>query len=87
MMSVVATKSRRISSEGSGASLEQIILDPDTPFLQIDTPMTSYEWFKIYVSFPVIFLRTIHTLSILPFVWLWLAVLTVKLPPNQPLPR
>jgi len=86
-MSNGPSKSRRVSSEGSGATLEQVLLDPDTPFLRIDTPMNGYEWLKIYVSFPVILMRTILTVLILPWVWLWLALLTLKLPINQPLPR
>ena len=80
-------RSRRVSSEGSGATLEQILLDPDTPFLRLDTPVTSYEKFKLYVSFPAILMRTILVILILPGVWLWLALLTVHLPLNQPLPR
>ncbi len=49
--------------------------------------MTNYEWFKIYASFPAILMRTVLTILILPWVWLWLAILTVNLPINQPLPR
>ena len=78
---------RRVSTEGSGASLEEILADSDAPFLSLDTPMNAYEWLKICLCLPNILWRTLLTAIILPLVWLYMAILTVKLPLNQPLPR
>ena len=78
---------RRISTEGSGSSLEQILSDTHSPFLGLDTPMTAYEWFKLCISPPVILLRSILVIIILPPVWIYLLLLTYNLPLNSPLPR
>lgn len=81
------SSARRVSSEGSGATLEEVLADPENPFLATDTPMTAYEWFKLGVMVPVILGRAFLTAILLPPVWLYLALLTIRLPLNQPLPR
>lgn len=68
-------------------SLEELLADPDNPFLATDTPMTAYEWLKLGLMLPVILVRAALVAILLPPVWLYLALLTIRLPLNQPLPR
>ena len=86
-MSGINQSFRRISTEGSGATLEELLADPESPFLALDTPMTGYEWLKLCISPPVILIRSILVILILPPVWLYLLLLTYHLPLNKPLPR
>lgn len=83
----MSQSARRISSEGSGASLSEILEDPESPFLALDTPMNAYEWFKLGISPVVILIRSILIIILMPPVWVYLLVLTFNLPLNRPLPR
>ncbi|KAK9828960.1 hypothetical protein WJX72_003052 [[Myrmecia] bisecta] len=57
----------------------------DSPFLDLSSPLTAYEWFKLVIGFPVFILKLLLAAVGLPFVWLVVRLLTVNTPLNQPL--
>ena len=53
-------------------SLPQLL--KDTAFLDLNSPMTPYEWFKVVFLFPWAALKLVVTLLCLVIVWGWVRV-------------
>ncbi|KAK9821452.1 hypothetical protein WJX81_001153 [Elliptochloris bilobata] len=70
-------------SVGDGPDLVE--LTRDSPFLDLDSPMTAYEWFKAVAMVPMLLLRAVLVSLIVPLVWLTLCLLTAGIPLNVPL--
>ena len=64
-----------------------LLLWQDSPFLDLNSPMTAWEWLKIAIMAPWILLRVLLTLLLIPFVWAVVRALTFNATINKPLPR
>ncbi|CAL5228764.1 g11952 [Coccomyxa viridis] len=57
----------------------------NSPFLDLSSPMTPYEWFKFFVMIPMFLVRCCITVVCMPFVWCVVVVLTWGVKANQPM--
>ena len=78
---------RGSTKESFSPTLEDLLADSESPFLDLKSPMTAYEWLKMAVMLPVNLVRALLIAIILPPVWLYLLLLTHNQPLNHPLPR
>ena len=58
----------------------------DCPFLDVDSPVTSYEVFKMVLGLPWLAIKAVIAVIILMMVWGVTRILIVGLPINQPMP-
>ncbi|KAK9802006.1 hypothetical protein WJX73_009794 [Symbiochloris irregularis] len=69
-----------------GLTDEQYQLIRESPFLDLDSPMTAYEWFKLVLFMPYLLIRICLIILLMPPCWLFGWVITRGAQPNQPLP-
>mmetsp|Transcript_80 Transcript_80/g.283 ORF Transcript_80/g.283 Transcript_80/m.283 type:complete len:453 (-) Transcript_80:706-2064(-) len=69
--------------DGDGKPTEFIF---DSPFLDLDSPMTAYEWFKAIVMAPVAIIRAIAGLAALLLGWAVCSLVLIGTSPKVPLP-
>lgn len=70
-----------------GLSPEQRALAQESPFLDLDSPMTAYEWFKIILYIPVLLVRLLLICTLMPPCWLFSRLITTSMQPNEPFPE
>mmetsp|Transcript_6129 Transcript_6129/g.17582 ORF Transcript_6129/g.17582 Transcript_6129/m.17582 type:complete len:410 (+) Transcript_6129:361-1590(+) len=63
-------------------SLEEII--QDSPFLDLSSPMTAYEWLKAVVMLPWVAIKLFLSVTGLIMVWAVTRVLVIGVKPNEP---
>lgn len=71
----------------SGVSREAAALAVDSPWLDLEHPMTEYEWAKAVAMIPMILIRLLITIVVLPLVWLYSLAVLADWPLDQPLPK
>lgn len=70
----------------SGLTEEQYDLIRESPFLDLDSPMTAYEWFKLVVFLPALLIRCLLIAILMPPCWLFARLIILGARPNEPLP-
>lgn len=63
-------------------SLEELVTD--SPFLDLGSPMTAYEWFKAVLLLPWAAFKFLLSVSGLALVWLVVRILVIGAKPNEP---
>ena len=68
-----------------GLTQRQYDLIRESPFLDLDSPMTAYEWLKFVLYLPIFLIRLILIALLMPPCWLFSRLITIGMQPNQPL--
>ena len=83
-----AAESSKLPAIGTAASPPQLArLIKNSPFIDTNSPMTNYEWFKVLMLIPWSILRVTIGLPSVLLVWGVVALLVWGNPINTPLPR
>lgn len=83
-----AADSSKVPAPGTVVTPPQLArLIKDSPFIDTNSPMTNYEWFKVLILLPWSILRVIIGLPCVLLVWGMVALLVWGNPINTPLPK
>jgi lysophosphatidylcholine acyltransferase/lyso-PAF acetyltransferase len=73
--------SSRAGAQLPGSSLEELVTE--SPFLDLGSPMTPYEWFKAVVLLPWAVFRLVASIAGLILVWAITRLLVIGVKPNE----